>query len=59
MKIVAAATPAEGHARPVLQVAAHLAAAGHEVVMLTGPRYAEAGDRGGYEVRAAGWGSSG
>lgn len=41
MRIVAAATPAEGHVRPVLQVAAHLAAAGHEVVMLTGPRWAE------------------
>lgn len=39
MKIVAAATPAEGHVRPVLQVAAHLTAVGHEVVMITGPRW--------------------
>ncbi|MEU1160258.1 glycosyltransferase [Streptomyces sp. NPDC005921] len=45
--IIAAATPFHGHVQPVLTVAADLVRRGHEVVVLTGSRFAE-------DVRAAG-----
>ncbi|MFJ3672932.1 glycosyltransferase [Streptomyces sp. NPDC090106] len=45
--IVAAASPFHGHVQPVLTVAADLVRRGHEVVVLTGSRFAE-------DVRAAG-----
>ncbi|MFG2936647.1 hypothetical protein [Streptomyces sp. NPDC048282] len=44
--IIAAATPFHGHVQPVLTVAADLVRRGHEVVVLTGSRFAE-------DVRAA------
>ncbi|WP_370416069.1 glycosyltransferase [Streptomyces fradiae] len=46
-KVLVAATPVSGHHGPLLRIASHLAAAGHEVVFLGGARFAE-------EVRAAG-----
>ncbi|MGI5458526.1 glycosyltransferase [Streptomyces sp. CA-249302] len=45
--IIAAATPFHGHVQPVLAVASDLVRRGHEVVVLTGSRFAE-------DVRAAG-----
>ncbi|MEU6372093.1 glycosyltransferase [Streptomyces sp. NPDC046909] len=45
--IVAAASPFHGHVQPVLTVASDLVRRGHEVVVLTGSRFAE-------DVRAAG-----
>ncbi|MGW4729737.1 glycosyltransferase [Streptomyces shenzhenensis] len=45
--VIAAATPFHGHVQPVLTVAADLVRRGHEVVVLTGSRFAE-------DVRAAG-----
>ncbi|MEU6348989.1 glycosyltransferase [Streptomyces sp. NPDC047072] len=45
--VVATATPFHGHVQPVLTVAADLVRRGHEVVVLTGSRFAE-------DVRAAG-----
>ncbi|MFG2963347.1 hypothetical protein ACGFZS_08670 [Streptomyces sp. NPDC048288] len=45
--IIAAATPFHGHVQPVVTVAADLVRRGHEVVVLTGSRFAE-------DVRAAG-----
>ncbi|MEV6329280.1 nucleotide disphospho-sugar-binding domain-containing protein [Streptomyces sp. NPDC051909] len=46
-KVLVAATPVSGHHGPLLRIASHLGAAGHEVVFLGGSRFAE-------EVRAAG-----
>lgn len=46
-KVLVAATPVSGHHGPLLRIASHLAAAGHEVVFLGGARFAD-------EVRAAG-----
>ncbi|MFC4506860.1 MULTISPECIES: glycosyltransferase [Streptomyces] len=45
--VIATATPFHGHVQPVLTVAADLVRRGHEVVVLTGSRFAE-------DVRAAG-----
>lgn len=45
--VVATATPFHGHVQPVLTVAADLVRRGHEVVVLTGARFAD-------DVRAAG-----
>ncbi|WP_416985411.1 hypothetical protein [Streptomyces sp. T028] len=39
--IVAAATPFHGHVQPVLTVVSDLVRRGHEVVVLTGSRFAE------------------
>ncbi|MEU8617463.1 nucleotide disphospho-sugar-binding domain-containing protein [Streptomyces sp. NPDC048623] len=46
-KVLVAATPAAGHHAPLLRIAGHLAASGHEVVFLGGARFAA-------EVRVAG-----
>ncbi|MFI9000519.1 glycosyltransferase [Streptomyces sp. NPDC053541] len=46
-KVLVAATPVSGHHGPLLRIASHLVAAGHEVVFLGGARFAA-------EVRAAG-----
>ncbi|MET7475988.1 nucleotide disphospho-sugar-binding domain-containing protein [Streptomyces sp. NPDC005648] len=45
--VIATATPFHGHVQPVLTVASDLVRRGHEVVVLTGSRFAE-------DVRAAG-----
>lgn len=44
--VIATATPFHGHVSPVLTVAADLVRRGHEVVVLTGSRYAEKGCHG-------------
>ncbi|MFE7439296.1 hypothetical protein ACFU7X_02320 [Streptomyces chartreusis] len=52
--IVLAATPLTGHVRPVLNLARHLVAAGRQVTVVSGSRFAQQAEAAGGGVRPAG-----
>ncbi|MFE0464255.1 nucleotide disphospho-sugar-binding domain-containing protein [Kitasatospora sp. NPDC058965] len=51
-KVIVAATPVAGHTGPLLRIAGHLAAAGHDVVFLGGSRYGAGAQAAGVAFRA-------